>query len=293
MRLSIYIIGLVSLSLFGFKNDKPAYMLFDTEGREVEYSKMLEDISGADIVFFGELHNNPIAHWLELEITKDLYSERKGMITLGAEMFERDDQLLIDEYLAGFYDDSKFEAEVKLWKNYSTDYKPLMKFALDSNLIFIASNVPRRYASMVNKKGFEVLDTLAAEAKNYLAPLPIAYDPELECYKGMLDMMRDEDGELPSHANLNLPKAQALKDATMAYSILENREEGKIFIHYNGSYHSSNFTSIIWYLEQAMPGLKIKTLELVEQDKISELEKENTGVANYVFAVPSSMTKTY
>ena len=87
-------------------------------------------------------------------------------------MFERDDQLIIDEFLAGSYEADKFEAEVKLWKNYKTDYKPLMTFAKDSGLYFIASNVPRRYASMVSKKGFEVLDSLTDIAKQYIAPLP-------------------------------------------------------------------------------------------------------------------------
>lgn len=293
MKLKIGITLLLALTLVSFKNDKPAYRLFNSEGKEVKYSKMIEEIAGADIVFFGELHNNPIAHWLELEITRDLYINRGDDLILGAEMFERDDQLIIDEYLAGMYDAGKFEPEAKLWKNYKTDYKPLMQFALDSQLVFVASNVPRRYASMVSKKGFEILDTLSSRAKTYIAPLPVAYDPELPGYKGMLDMMKGEDGKLPPHANRNLPKAQALKDATMAYSIMEYWEEGKIFLHYNGSYHSRNFEGIVWYLQQTGKDLDIVTLEIIEQKDISALEDDNKGSASYILAVPASMTKTY
>lgn len=288
----IPILAILSLfSLLSFKADKPAYKLYNSEGKEVKYSKMLKDIADADIVFFGELHNNPIAHWLELEITKELHQIKQDSLILGAEMFERDDQLIIDEYLSGLYAANKFEPEVKLWKNYSTDYKPLMQFASDHNLHFIASNVPRRYASLVSKNGFEVLDSLSVQALSYLAPLPFDYDPELKGYKDMLTMIGG--GNKMEQVNENLPKAQALKDVTMAYSISEYWSRGKLVLHYNGSYHSRNFEGIIWYLNNFIKDLKIVTLETVSQNNISELEEENTGVASYIFAVPSSMTKTY
>ncbi len=281
---------LMIVVLAGFKADKPAYRLFNAEGKEIKYSKMIKGLEDADIVFFGELHNNAIAHWMELELTKELYNINGDSLVLAAEMFERDDQLIIDEYLAGLYNDDKFEVEVKLWKNYKTDYKPLMKFASDSGLYFVASNVPRRYASMVSKSGFEILDTLSAEAKNYLAPLPMEYDPELNCYKEMLNM---GGGKMPKMVSENLPKAQALKDATMAWSIAENYNEGNTVIHYNGSYHSRNFGSIIWYLNKYKPGLKIVTIELVTQKDITELEEEYLNTANYIITVPESMTNTY
>ena len=288
MKIKITILAIASLLIMGFKADKPAYRLFNSEGKEIKYNKMLKEVLDADIVFFGELHNNPIAHWLELEITKELYRVKGDSLVLAAEMFERDDQLIIDEFLAGSYEADKFEAEAKLWKNYKTDYKPLMTFAKDSGLYFVASNVPRRYASMVSKKGFEVLDSLTDIAKQYIAPLPVEYDPEVKGYKDMLDMMG-----MGGHANENLPKAQALKDATMAWSIKENYVPGNTVIHYNGSYHSKNFEGIIWYLNRYLPGLKIVTLETVSQNSIEELEEENIGVASYIFAVPESMTNTY
>ncbi len=288
-KLNLLIISLAILML-SFKSDKPAYKLFDREGKESKYSKLIKDAAEADIVFYGELHNDPVSHWLELEITKDLHSLKADKLMLGAEMFERDDQLVINEYLDNRYESSKFEPEAKLWNNYKTDYKPLLEFAKENNLRFIATNIPRRYASMVNRSGFEALDSLSDEAKKYIAPLPVSYDPELKGYKDMLDMGR---GNGMAHANDNLPKAQAIKDATMAFSILQHWKEGSTFIHYNGSYHSSNFEGIVWYLLQSNPDLKIVTIETVLQEDITELEEENLGIATYVVCVPESMTKTY
>jgi len=283
------ILIITTLFISGFKADKPAYRLFDIEGKISSYENLIRDAAAADIVFYGELHNDPISHWMELEITRDLYEIAGEDLVTGAEMFERDDQLIINEYLKGFYDASKFEAEAKLWKNYSTDYKPLLEFAREKNLRFIATNIPRRYASMVSRSGFNILDTLSEEARKYIVPLPFAYDPELKGYKDMLDM----GGQAMAHVNENMPRAQAVKDATMAYSILENWQTGKTFIHYNGSYHSRNFEGIIWYLQQALPELRIVSIETVLQEDISELEEDNKGIASYIVCVPENMTRTY
>lgn len=278
----VAISGVITLSA----QENPAYRLYNTEGKEIKYSAMLKGITGADAVFIGELHNNPIAHWIELEVTEYLFEQKGSLLVLGAEMFERDDQLLIDEYLAGLYDASKFEAEVKLWKNYTTDYKPLLEFARENDLRFIATNIPRRYASMVNKGGFEALDSLSEKALGYIAPLPFPYDPELKCYSDMMEMGG-------GHATENLPRAQAAKDATMAWSLFENWSEGNVLVHYNGSYHSKNHQGIIWYLNYYLPGLNIVTIEIVSQEDIESLEEENIGIADYIIAVPANMTATY
>ena len=95
------------------------------------------------------------------------------------------------------------------------------------------------------------------------------------------------------HGGDNLPKAQAIKDATMAHFILENKKEGQTFIHYNGTYHSNNFEGIVWYLKQANPDLKIITISSVEQEEIGSLVKENIGLANFILCTPASMTKTH
>jgi uncharacterized iron-regulated protein len=271
------------------KSDKEAFELYDANGKDVKYDKMIKELLKADVVFFGELHNNPISHWFELEITKSLYDVKKSDLVLGAEMFESDNQLLIDEYLNGTIKTKNFEAEAKLWPNYSTDYKPLLEFAEENDLRFIATNIPRRYAALVNKKGFEGLDSLSSEAKKLIAPLPVNYDPEVNCYKSMIEMM----GGMGGHVTANIPKAQAIKDATMAYFILQNWEKGKLFLHYDGSYHSDNNEGIVWWLKQANPNLNILTITTVEQDTIQPLSDDFKNTADYIIVVPSDMTKTY
>jgi uncharacterized iron-regulated protein len=270
------------------KNDKPAYKLFDQKGKSTSYKDLIKEASQADIVFFGELHDNPICHWLEYEITADLYAERGKNLVLGAEMFESDNQLIVNEYLGGLVKEKDFESQARLWPNYKTDYKRLLKFARDSSLAFIATNIPRRYAAIVNKGGFAALNALDKNAYQFIAPLPVKYDSSLACYADMAKMM----GDAPAHVTMNIARAQAMKDATMAHFILKNFTKGQTFLHFNGSYHSDKFQSILWYLKQADPTLKIVTISSVEQKDTDELEKKSEGLGNFIIVVPETMSKT-
>lgn len=269
--------------------DKPAYFLYNKEGKTVKYGKMMKEIADADIVLFGESHNNALIHWLELQVTKSMY-EQDSNLTLAAEMFEADDQLIINEYLAGKYDHKMFSDEAKLWKNYTTDYKPLLDFARENDLPFVASNIPRRYARMVYKRGISSLDSLDARAKSYIAPLPFEIDLSLPGYNYMIESM---GSHAPRGRIENMAKSQASKDATMAYFIVKAAATGNRVIHYNGSFHSNNFDGINHYLREGNPDLRIITISMVEQDDISELEEDNKDLANYIFAIPTDMTKTY
>jgi uncharacterized iron-regulated protein len=284
----LLILFIVSLFMMAFKTDKPAYRIFNAEGKDVKYGKMLDEMEIADVVFFGELHNNPICHWLQIELTRDLYEKKDSAIMLGAEMFESDNQLILNEYIEGKISDKNYMKEAKLWPNYTTDYAPLVEFAKEHQIPFIATNIPRRYASVVYSMGFEGLDSLSAEARSYIAPLPVDYDPELKGYRSMLEEM-----EGMGHANENLPKAQAIKDATMAYSIAGALEKGTLFIHYNGTYHSNDYEGIIWYLNNYKPGLKIVTIASVEQENVEKLDEANENKADYIIVIPDSMTKTH
>ncbi|MGQ9620302.1 MAG: ChaN family lipoprotein [Bacteroidales bacterium] len=291
MKLSIPLL-LLTFTTGLYSQDKPAYRIFTGEGKPAGYYEMVKTLSGADIVLFGELHDDPVSHWLELEITRSLKEVKNENMIMGAEMFEADNQLLVDEYMSGSYDAGKFEEEVKLWKNYKTDYKPLVEFAKTNQIRFVATNVPRRYAAIVARKGFEGLDSLTPQAKKYIAPIPFPYDSELKCYKDMLKMDNIGD-EMRALASVNLPRAQALKDATMAHFILENYRKGILFIHYNGAYHSRNYEGIVWYLKKSDPSLKILTVETVRQKETETPEKENLNVATFVIVIPESMTRTY
>lgn len=273
----------VSFSLFAQK--KVAYKIYSNKGKKVSYKNFLKQLKKQEIILFGEYHNNPISHWLQLELTKDLH--KTNQLMLGAEMIETDNQKALDAYLSGKIDYWGLDSSARLWSNYKTDYAPVVEYAKNNNLSFIATNIPRRYASMVYKKGgFAALDSLTDEEKTFVVPFPFPFDPDLPQYKNMLTMMG-------VHGTLEIVKAQAIKDATMAHFILKNYQTGYTFLHLNGAYHSDFYEGILWYLKQKNKTLKYTTITTVEQANIHQLLNEHKGRADFIICVDKDMTKTY
>lgn len=266
----------------------PAYSIFTGEGKVTDYGKMLKDLADADVIFIGETHNCPIAHWLEYEIASDLIRRSPKGLALGAEMFEADNQLLVDEYTRGLISSEKFEAEAKLWDNYWTDYSWMLYLAREHGLKFVATNVPRRYASYVKDNGLEALQTLSEEAKSLMAPLPIPFDKAAQD-EAMFGFMQMIGGK--TSGGSHFAEAQAIKDATMAWFIAQNFE--RKFIHFNGNFHSDNKGGIIPYLEAYLPGKKIATVCSARQDSIKSLEKENRGRADFIIVAPTDFPMSY
>lgn len=284
MRVLFFAVCLL-LTSSAYAQHKYAYKIYTKNGKAVNYEKMINMIARqADVVLFGEIHNNAIAHWLQLEMIKSLHPQDE--LILGAEMLEADDQDVLNLYLQDSISHKQLDSLAGLWPNYDTDYAPLVNFAKENNLPFVATNIPRRYANLVYRGGFEALDTLSDQEKEWIAPLPVAYDPELPGYQQMLEMGHGHGGE-------NLPKAQAIKDATMAHFILENYKKDHVFIHFNGKYHSDNFEGMVWYLKNNQPDLKYLTISTTPQENLDALLEENEGVADFIIVVDEDMTKTY
>ena len=275
---------LLFATIISSAQDRKPYQIFDKNGKKTSYEKLLKAGEKSEVVLFGEYHDNSVVHWLQLELTKDL-AENKDLV-LGAEMIEADNQIQLDFYLKGEINQKQLDSSARLWKNYKTDYKPLVDFAKEKKFSFIATNVPRRYASLVFKKDLVALDSLSAQEKSWIAPLPIEFDINLPGYKSMMGMQG-------GHAGDKMPKAQAIKDATMAHFINKNRKENSIFVHYNGTYHSDNYEGINWYLKKLDSEIKIITIATVEQKDITKLEAEHYNKADFILVIDEDVTKTY
>ncbi|HSJ69987.1 MAG TPA: ChaN family lipoprotein [Anditalea sp.] len=263
------------------------YKIFDKEGQEVAFEDMSAAASKHQVILFGELHNNSLVHWLQLQLLKELAANHDGLV-LGGEFFEADDQLNLDEWFSGKINDKNFEAEAKLWNNYIPDYKPLMNYALNKGIPFIATNIPRKYASAVSRGGIDVLNEFSNEAKQYMAPLPIEVDKELPGYAAMAEMMHGSGMNAD-----NMIAAQASKDATMAHFILEGLRDNQLFLHINGAYHSNDYEGIVWYLKHYSPEIKIMTITTIEQEDIKTIEEQSYNKADFIILLPADSPKSY
>lgn len=287
MKPTLVLIIMIS-GLFSYSQSPNPYKFYNNKGKELRFSRMINQLKDADVVLFGEYHNNSINHWLQLQVTKALFEQKKE-IQMGMEMFESDDQLKIDEYFGNLINERNFESEARTWPNYKTDYKPLLNFAKQNNLDFVATNIPRRYASIVSRQGFEGLESLNPEAKRYIAPLPVEFDPTVPNYAEMMNM---EMGHGMGMNKENFTKAQAIKDATMAYFIAKNLKPGHTFIHFHGEFHSKMYGAISWYLNRYKPGIKIVIISTQESDDV-KFKNEYMDQGDIILVIPSDITRTY
>ncbi|WP_317171504.1 ChaN family lipoprotein [Flavobacterium sp. I3-2] len=283
-KLFTFMLLLATTSIFA-QELKP-YQIYNSKGKKITFEKMVKELQKSDLILFGEFHDNSIVHWLQLKTIKAL-AENKPLI-LGMEMFERDNQVYLNDYLNGKLSDEDFGKSARLWNNYKTDYKPLVDFAKENKMEVIATNVPRKFASLLYKEGEEALLALNDEDKQWIAPLPFPYDASLPAYVKMMDMFKDSD-----HANPNFPKAQAIKDATMAYSIVQNFKPNNLFVHFNGAYHSNDYEGIFWYVNKYNSDIKMTTISVLQKANINEISLTEKQLADYIIIVDEDMTKTF
>jgi uncharacterized iron-regulated protein len=284
MKKILFII-LFAISLTVVAQSTTEYQIYCGTGKKKTLHKLMEAAQKADYTFFGELHNEIIAHQLELTLSKHLFHIHGANLILAAEMFETDNQKAINDYLSGELFKDSLENHVRLWPNHETDYQPLLDFAKTNKLKFVAGNIPRKYASIVFKKGLDSLMLLDSSDLQYICPLPFALDTTLTSYKELLTF-----GE---HGSKKFMLAQAIKDATMANSMLRVKTKGSKILHFNGSYHSNLREGIVWHVLQKDSTAVIVTIAVVSQAKISKLDKENLKLADFIIVVQENSPKSY
>jgi len=262
-----------------------AYALYHGDGSGADFGAMVEAMAAAEVVLFGELHNDRVAHELQRSVAQALAEQTGDRLILGAEMLERDQQLIVDEYLIGAIRAADLTSGTKLWPNWQRDYAPLLELAKERKLRVVATNVPRRYAAMVARDGWPALESLDAEAKGLMAGLPVMVDTNLPGYQALLKG-DTHGGKIKPEL---LVAAQALKDATMAESIHRALPPNGLMLHLNGAYHSNNREGIVWYLQRLRPNAKVVTVNTVQAADPGQLPAEAKLSADYILVTNEAL----
>lgn len=274
-----------------------AYTIYDGKGNAATLEKIIEAAGNADAVFLGEQHDDATAHALQLEIFKravEKYSVSRP-VTLSLEMFERDVQTVVNEYLAGQISETHFMSSSRPWGNYKTDYRPLVELAKEKKLGVIAANAPRRYVNMVTRLGRDSLNGLSPQAKGWLAPLPFGDPSEAYAKKfnALMGVNRDPAAANPAHSPIVY--SQALWDATMAYWIAEELKKDKkgLVVHLNGSFHTENRLGTVEHLLKYRPKARVivVTMRYEEDFKAFDAAK-HTDLGDFVVLTDSKVPRS-
>lgn len=211
------------------------------EKRFADIESMAAHAAQADVVFFGEQHDDVGTHRMQRAVLEAV-ARRRNDVVLAMEMFERDVQPQLDAYSGGTIDEPTFLKGARPWPNYQRDYRPLLEFARARGWRVVASNVPRTMASAVSKEGLGAVTALADSTRGWAAA-------EFRCPTDD-DYFKRFAAVMGGHAAPGLDaatttrryyEAQCVKDETMAESIVRARAAGNpspLVIHVNGSFHS-------------------------------------------------------
>ncbi|HEX8719695.1 MAG TPA: ChaN family lipoprotein [Pyrinomonadaceae bacterium] len=284
--------------------DAPArhYRAFDPKGAAVTLRQVVDSLAGADVLFVGETHDDAVAHLLEAELLRradEAYgaaSARGRSVALSLEMFERDVQTVLDEYLAGLITERHFLLSSRPWKNYETDYRPLVEYARAHRLPVVAANAPARYVSRVSSQGPDSLRALSKEAtREWLPPLP--FPPASAGYAAKFNrFMTGGAAAAPAsapapqnphaaaspanpHGGLHLLEAQTLRDASMAYAISEQLRRGRepLVVQVNGTFHSEERMGVPEQLARYRPKARAVVVTIVPGEDFPDFDAASLG----------------
>lgn len=290
------IVILAAMNSFSQDKIEDHYKIYDTRTKQIiTVDKIIEDCSKANVLFFGEEHNDSAGHYLENIIFQALHKKFGNDIALSLEMFESDNQVALNDYLAGFIPEDRLEKDVRLWKNYK-DYRPMIEFAKQNKLNVIAANPPRRYVTMVSRRGMRSLDSLSKDSKKFLPPLP--YDTLTGRYREkFFEIMKGS----PGGDNPRVYHSQSLWDAGMSdnmYKFWKKNKSKKIF-HCVGRFHSDEKLGTLAQLQKRKPKLKILNISCFSDASFSNPDPMAIGwekfshLGDYIIITDPNLKKTY
>src|SRR5690348_1037236 len=250
------------------------YRAYDGQGNPVTLDAIVAAMAKNEAVFLGEQHDDSAGHAVEKEIFRRAVEKYSGQrrVALSMEMFERDVQIVLDEYLHGLISEQHFLLSSRPWPNYKTDYRPLVELAKEKHLDVVAANAPRRYVNMVSRNGRDSLNALSDQAKAWLAPLP--YPEPSDAYKTKFTaLMSGNAGDPSPMANSpNLIYSQSLWDATMGNSVANylDKHKGALVIQLNGAFHTESRLGTLEQLMSYRPKTRAIVVTMRYEDDIQK-----------------------
>ncbi|HEX8288209.1 MAG TPA: ChaN family lipoprotein [Pyrinomonadaceae bacterium] len=283
----------MTASIYSQSNEN-SYRIFEANGKPASVNAIIEQIGKSDVVFLGEQHDDAVAHALQFEIftkANEKYASQRKLI-LSLEMFERGVQTVINEYLKNQITEAHFLSSSRPWGNYKTDYRPLVEYAKEKNIEVVAANAPRRYVNMVSRLGRDSLSELSPEAKKWLAPLP--FGEASAAYAKKFNALMGAPANSPN-PHTPMLAAQALWDATMAYSIAENlnRHKNALVIHLNGSFHTENRLGTVEHLLKYQPKTKILVVTMRYDENFTNFDKaKHSDLGDFVVLTDAKVPRS-
>lgn len=131
-------------------------------GKAVSFDEMMDRIAQMELVFVGEVHDNPEHHLIQVQILMALAGS-SGPPDIAMEFFQRSHQQALDRYLMGELNEEELLREVdwnRTWGHGYHFYRPLLLWAKQNRARVLAVNAPIDIVRKVAREGIGGLSAL-------------------------------------------------------------------------------------------------------------------------------------
>jgi len=269
---------------------RTAVTIFDKQGNQTDWDAMLSAALDADVVVIGESHGHPLGLEAAATLFDDILDSGADAALL-LEFIERDDQLALDDYLAGVTDEAGFrKAARRTDGNYPPGHARMVEAAKAAGRPVYAANAPRRYVRMTTREGYEKLWALNPRQQAlFTVPEPLIEGEYKDNFYGLMGGMShgtpETENGIPPEMIDKMYRSQQMWDATMADSVASAVRAGnRPAVLVVGRFHSDNTGGTVQLINRYAPGLKIVTLSMVTTDD-PEIGDDEIGQADFVLHV--------
>ena len=251
-----------------------------SSGGVISFEKLIENIASVDLIFVGEVHDNPDHHLIEVQILEAVMAENR-QLTIAMEFFQEPAQPVLDRYIQGKIGEEEFLKEVD-WKEqwgfpYSY-YRPLMLVAKQNGSKVLAINAP---SDIVKKVAYNGLASLDQSERDQIAS---EIDLNNEAHKEYIREIYGQHGHGSLKSFENFYEAQCVWEDTMAQNIADYliREDGKMIV-FTGNGHIVNKFGIP---DRVIDRKPVSMVTIMPYD-LQGTEIIKKGTADYIWLTPS------
>ncbi|MEO7192463.1 MAG: ChaN family lipoprotein [Vicinamibacterales bacterium] len=277
---------LVSVSVLAQSVYVPQRVFVSARKQFGEFETMLAELSRADVLFFGEQHDDAQTHRIELALLEGL-ARRRGGIVVALEMFERDVQEPLTQFAGGRITEAAFLEHARAWPQYTRDYKPIVDFAIVQKWPVVAGNVPRTIAADVSRVGLALLKSRPDSEKGWFAR--DVKCPANDRYFGRFQQTlrgathgTEREGPLDPETIERYYQAQCLKDETMGESIADAYMAGAVggkrplVVSVNGAFHTDFGDGLVERTRRRLPDRKLATVSILPVADLDHVGPDGT-----------------
>ncbi len=267
------------------------YTIYDTKsGKSVTIGEMAKRSLDFDVIFFGEFHDDSLIHHIQHEYLLNVYQNTRN-VDVSLEMFERDVQKYVDDFLQNLIGEEEFLKNSRPWGDYKKFYKPLVDLAKQNGSAVIAANIPRKYASMYVQGGMTALNKLPDDEKAFIAKEMLLREDAYadKFFKTMLGSDDKFQSLTPNQENTMFLYygAQLIKDETMAESIVMHNSNfpSRKIIHFNGDFHSNSYLGTVQKVVERNSKLKLGVITVkyfAEGESVPKFDKKMQSEGDFI-----------